>query len=268
MVISVDGGRTRIRRNKAGKRRFTNRHGYFGDWTEPKLLTIYVVDKQGKRLNTAEFPITNDGTFGGVEQFIELLEMHLVRLGISQAKQVLLLADGAEWIWLRIPPLLQRLGCPAESVVQLLDFYHVTEHLHSFAELAFNHPQSVQTWFKTAQKHLKQEHTAQLLAQMQATVDKASGERKHLMAAQLAYFINGKQQARLNYAQAKAMKLPISSGAIESLIRQVVNLRLKGTGKFWLLHHAESVLHARCQWAAGRWTDFCDSILTAMLYPT
>lgn len=71
----------------------------------------------------------------------------------------------------------------------------------------------------------------------------------------------------MNYAEAKAMKLPISSGAIESLVRQVVNLRLKGTGKFWLLYHAEILLHARCQWAAGRWTDFCDAILTTILYP-
>ncbi len=89
------------------------------------------------------------------------------------------------------------------------------------------------------------------------------------MAGHLAYFIKGHQQQRLNYAQVAGMKLPIGSGAIESLIRQVVNLRLKGTGKFWLLVHAEIMLHARCQWAAGAstWTNFCDSILTACLYP-
>ncbi len=46
VVISVDGGRTRIRHAKKGKRRQnTNRHGYRGEWTEPKLLTIYVVNK-------------------------------------------------------------------------------------------------------------------------------------------------------------------------------------------------------------------------------
>jgi len=109
VVISVDGGRTRIRYAKKGKRRpKTNRHGYVGEWQEPKFLTIYVVDEQGKRVNTTELPVTNDGTFGLVDPFMELLEMHLVRLGINQAKQVLLLADGAEWIWLRIPPLLKR----------------------------------------------------------------------------------------------------------------------------------------------------------------
>lgn len=53
MVISVDGGLCRIRRPKKGKpRQTTNRRGYYGDWTEPKLLTIYVVNEQGKRVNT------------------------------------------------------------------------------------------------------------------------------------------------------------------------------------------------------------------------
>jgi len=50
--------------------------------------------------------------------------------------------------------------------------------------------------------------------------------------------------------------------------RQVVNLRIKGAGKFWLVEHAEIMLQARCQWVAGRWEHFCDSILTAHLCPT
>lgn len=115
----------------------THRHGYYRDWQEPKLLTIYVVDAQGKRVNTASLPVTNDGTFGLVDPFMELLEMHLVRLGVNQAKQVLLLADGAEWIWLRIPPLLKRLGCPPKSICELLDFYHAAEHLQQFAPGGF-----------------------------------------------------------------------------------------------------------------------------------
>ena len=99
VVISVDGGRTRIRYENKGKRRQqTNRHGYVGCWQEPKLLTVYAVDEQGKRVNTESLCVTNDGTFGNVEAFMELLEMHLVRLGLNQAKQVLLVADGAEWI--------------------------------------------------------------------------------------------------------------------------------------------------------------------------
>ncbi len=121
VVISVDGGRTRIRHANTGKRRHnSNRHGYKGEWIEPKLLTIYVVDQQGKRVNPTEIPVTNDGTYGYIysitirhiliqqeksvlvtsnpkrmcrivtgnrrgklQPFLALLEMHLVRLGIN-----------------------------------------------------------------------------------------------------------------------------------------------------------------------------------------
>lgn len=268
VVISVDGGRTRIRYAKKGKRRpKTNRHGYVGEWQEPKLLTIYVVDDQGKRVNTAEFPVTNDGTYGNFQPFLELLEMHLVRLGLNQAKQVLLVADGAEWIWKYIPPLLQRLGCSPESIYQLLDFYHATEHLQLFANAAFTKPEAAQAWFKQARSDLKRGGEASLLDKMRALKNNSQGERRSIMISQISYLTKARQGGRLNYSQVAAMKLPIGSGAIESLIRQVVNLRLKGNGKFWLLENASAMLHARCQWVAGAWSAFCDSILTATLYP-
>jgi hypothetical protein len=73
----------------------TNRRGFTGEWIEPKLLTIYTVNEQGKKVKTSDIPITNDGTYEGYEGFLKILEMYLVYLGISQAKQVLLIADGA-----------------------------------------------------------------------------------------------------------------------------------------------------------------------------
>jgi len=48
VVIAVDGGRTRLRVNKKGRRNpKTHRHGYVGEWKEPKLLTVYTVDESG-----------------------------------------------------------------------------------------------------------------------------------------------------------------------------------------------------------------------------
>ncbi|MEL6462824.1 MAG: ISLre2 family transposase, partial [Cyanobacteria bacterium J06621_15] len=49
--------------------------------------------------------------------------------------------------------------------------------------------------------------------------------------------------------------------------RQAVNLRMKGNSKFWLKNNDEIILHARCQWIAGCWNNFCDSILTALVKP-
>lgn len=146
-------------------------------------------------------------------------------------------------------------------------FYHATEHLHTFAEAAFTQLSQQQAWFKQARSTLKRGETSNLLAQMQALSQKICGERCSTTISEIQYFTKFHQQGRLNYSQVAAMKMPIGSGAIESLIRQVVNQRLKGNGKSWLQGNAEAILHARCQWAARTWSTFCDSILTARLYP-
>ena len=80
--------------------------------------------------------------------------MYLVSLGIKSAKQILLLADGAEWYGLHIPALLNRLGCK-DFTHYLLDFYHATEHLQKFASAAFNDEKERIAWFKAARSDLK-----------------------------------------------------------------------------------------------------------------
>jgi hypothetical protein len=50
-----------------------------------------------------------------------------------------------------------------------------------------------------------------------------------------------------------AMKLPIGSGASESTVRRVVNLRLKGPSLFWCRANAEAILLLRSYYTAGRW---------------
>ena len=56
------------------------------EWIEPKLLTIYVVDQQGKRVNPTEIPVTNDGTYGYI---YSITIRHIL---IQQEKSVLVLA--------------------------------------------------------------------------------------------------------------------------------------------------------------------------------
>lgn len=123
------------------------------------------MNEQGKKIKTSDIPITNDGTYEGYQGFLEILEMYLFRLGISQAKQVLLIADGAEWIWKHIPPLLKKLECPHETY-HLLDFYHAAEHLQTFADAAFNTDNERQSWFKKARSSLRKGHALDLMRNM------------------------------------------------------------------------------------------------------
>lgn len=52
-----------------------------------------------------------------------------------------------------------------------------------------------------------------------------------------------KHYHRMQYADFMAQNLPIGSGVIESAIRRIVNLRIKGPGIFWLPENAERVTH-------------------------
>ena len=266
VVMSVDGGRTRLRRNKKGKRRKTKQHGYHGDWREPKLLTLYAINEKGERIHTLEVPIINDGTFGGVAVFMNLLEVYCIKLGIIHAQQVLLVADGALWIWQRIPALLKRLGLPTEHLMELLDFYHASSQLKEFAEAAFNKPQQVQQWFKSARSSLRRGKLKRVLGRMKKLLKQKHSKTRQEVLTQVFNYFNH-QDERFDYPGIKAMNFPMGSGAIESLIRQVVNLRLKGNGKFWLPEHAEILLHGRCQWAARAWDTYCQNVLTARLDP-
>ncbi|PHJ64112.1 hypothetical protein VF03_29605 [Nostoc linckia z2] len=81
------------------------------------------------------------------------------------------------------------------------------------------------------------------------------------------YILKAYRRRLLNYNSVAFRKLPLGSGAVESLIRQVVNLRMKGNSKFWLQDNAEIMLHLRCQWIAKSWDSFCDSIFNSFIKP-
>jgi len=96
---------------------------------------------------------------------------------------------------------------------------------------------------------------------------KKVGQDLERVKTEYHYFWRHQENGRLDYKRFKEEKLPIGSGVVESLIRQVVNPRLKSCGKAWLEENAEAFLHARCQWAAHKWPDFCDNVLTFGLNP-
>ena len=67
------------------------------------------------------------------------------------------------------------------------------------------------------------------------------------------YFHNN--TTRMNYCQMHLEQLPLGSGAMESAIRRVINLRLKGAGIFWHEDSANALLMLRSYYKAGRTQD-------------
>jgi len=57
---------------------------------------------------------------------------------------------------------------------------------------------------------------------------------------------------RMDYATSRNHQMPIGSGAIESAIRRVVNLRVKSNATYWLRENAETMIRLRAWIKAGR----------------
>ena len=247
VVISSDGGRMRLREIKRGPKTTKGRRRYTGAWREPKVLIVYVVDAEGKR--EASFAPFIDATLKGPDAVFALLRSYLQRLEITQADQVLFIADGAPWIWKRVPLLVQALGLAVEQVHELLDFYHAVQHLGQVAALRKDWSAKARARWRTQQRRLLlQGQVEQVII---AVRDLCRGRNSKAIRKHREYFI--KNQSRMAYAQLMALKLPIGSGAIESTVRRVVNLRLKGPSLFWCRASAEAILLLRSYYKAGRW---------------
>ena len=75
------------------------------------------------------------------------------------------------------------------------------------------------------------------------------------MRTELRYLRKHRKAGRLKYRRMVSKGLPIGSGGIESVIRRVVNLRLKGNGQMWLEENAEGMILLRAAALTGRWEE-------------
>ena len=97
VVVSLDGGRVRVRRKKRGPKTKKGRNRFHTDGKAPKLRILYVVGDAGRPAQTWA-PII-DGTLRGPEAVFALLLSYARQIGLNAADTVLFIADGAPWIW-------------------------------------------------------------------------------------------------------------------------------------------------------------------------
>ena len=90
------------------------------------------------------------------------------------------------------------------------------------------------------------------------TSKKADGDADPVQGC--IYYIQ-ERKALMDYGHLRDAGLPVGSGAIESAIRRVINLRIKAPGTFWCEDTAEAVLYMRAQLLANNWKDMLEGIL-------
>lgn len=248
ILISADGGRLRIRKNKRGRIASGNkRHGYNTNWREPKLITIRTIDQGGKVIRKDK-PII-DGTIGDPDEIFKILRAHLVARDVQHASEIVCVGDGALWIWDRMKSLIAELNIDVSKVSFVLDFYHAVEHLSAVADGKRGWKKHKRKkWLKEMKNRLKRGDVDEVLDELK---DLAIGRNAKEVKREMKYFKENKERMRYDVFMRK--NLPIGSGAMESGIRQVVNMRLKSAGMFWKKKNAEGFLHLRCYLKSKRW---------------
>jgi hypothetical protein len=92
-----------------------------------------------------------------------------------------------------------------------------------------------------------------VVQELQQLVD-ANPELEQLKT-EVNYLQKHGEAGRLAYPTFRRYGIPLGSGAIESSIRRVINLRLKGNGIFWREENAESMLQLRALVISDRWDE-------------
>ena len=246
IMVAIDGGRLRERRAKRGHRRKSGHHAYHAPWCEPRQLVITVLDGQGRP--DRRFVPIYDATLGNADELFFMLWAYLKALGANQAARLVFVADGADWIWRRVPWVALALGM-LDKTVQVVDYSHAVQMLNTIAaSCAGWSERQRRSWVDRVETKL---YNGNIDAVVAAIREVAVGRRAKTILSHLPYFSDN--VTRMQYPDLRRKHLPQGSGNVESAIRRVINMRLKSAGKFWLHENAEGMLHLRSYLKAGHW---------------
>ncbi|MCI0514082.1 hypothetical protein L0128_12775 [candidate division KSB1 bacterium] len=257
VILSLDGGRTRLRElispNKPSSAGAGKRAVFKTPWREPKLFVIHRLEPDGS-VSKRQCPIY-DAVMGSADRCLALLRAYLQQLNLAHAAEVLIIADGADWIWRRVRPMLLKLGVAAANIKEAVDYFHATEHIFDILwHVRIRDRKSKTAVFKELKTLLWQ---GQLEPLMMRLTELANGRK--LILDKLAYF--QKHAPRMQYHQLRENQLPCGSGIVESAIRRVINLRFKSPSTFWLRQNVEKLIFLRAIFLAGRWSTLINNLV-------
>lgn len=183
-------------------------------------------------------------TRGGVDDLREQLFAEAQRQGLAQADKVLVIADGALWIW-------NLAGDRFAQAQQRLDYYHASQHLWAVAHALYPEAEeAARAWIKPLLKKLKAGRALSLLKDLHTLAKRLRKRKRQAVESELNYLESHRK--RMDYAAARRAGEPQGSGAMESTCRQY-QCRFKRPGQFWSCVGDEGLMCLETFWRNRRW---------------
>ncbi len=227
-------------------------------WKELKTGCVFEVelrptpDPRTKEIVELAHAVSNSYVthLGGPEDFGRSVWAEASRRQWSRAKETVVVADGAAWIWNLVDEHFY-------DSVQVVDWYHANEHLGRAASVLHGEgtPAS-QTWHKTWEEVLFEGHVERIAEQL-TQVAKAQPKLAEDLQREAGYF--REHQRRMNYLELRENGYPIGSGMVESGCKQL-KARFAGPGMRWSREGIEHLLPVRTAIMSRRFDELWRTI--------
>ena len=183
-------------------------------------------------------------SFATAAEFSTLVHAEARRRGADHIRQLVVLGDGAAWIWNLATAI-------APEATPIVDLYHAREHLHTLAGhltavLGEAHPQ----WLAARLADLDAGDIETLVTETQRLHPHLSEDSVNDTTKALGYFKTNAH--RMRYAYFRAHGLFVGSGVVEAGCKSIVGQRLKLSGMRWNIPGATGILTLRCHQASDR----------------
>ena len=213
-------------------------------WREVKCGAVYWDDPvEGHQSRYA-------GRIETCEGFGQRLWHLACRCGLRQAAEVVMIGDGAPWIWNQARLWFGRAR-------QILDWYHASQHVWSCAnELYGEGAAAAAGWAKGMLTSLYDHGGRALLKRLRRSCHSRRQVPEALL--ELIGYVAANVE-RMEYPRYRAAGLSIGSGPVESACKRLVGGRLKGPGMRWNVAGAEAILALRITWFNGQWQSLWQS---------
>ena len=183
---------------------------------------------------------------GDADAIFHRLYAQLRELGwLGSNTRVVIVGDGAEWIWNRATWFIRR--------CEILDFWHAMEHAWEFARLRYGEgSRQADQWVHQIGMDLKAGKVEQIVARLKRLRPKSPQLRASLDSLIRYYSENA---GRMRYDEYLRLGYGIGSGAVESAHKQVVHARLRQAGMRWSEAGARRLLALRLLLLNGNWAS-------------
>lgn len=187
----------------------------------------------GRRSLVRRFLVT---CLGDADDIFRRMYAHLRELGwIGPNTIVVIVGDGAEWIWNRASMFVRR--------CEILDFWHALEHAWEFARLRYGAGSAqADRWVHDIAEKLRAGKVHEVIEELKRLRPKTPESRESLQALIRYYSENA---TRMRYDEYLRLGYGIGSGAVESAHKQVVHARMRQAGMRWSEAGARRLLALR-----------------------